>query len=119
MLQIIGWLGCFYLVVKAIEFFVTAKANVRNKDAAKWSNVGAFAALFGAFVFMVLINGHAQKASDLSLGTAYPSYGSDAMYEDPLSDVDPLGPAMVEQDELANAVADAAADAEAQVMAED
>lgn len=51
MLQIIGWLGCLYLVVKALEIIANPAyrdANGMMKSAAIWASL---LACFGAFGF--------------------------------------------------------------------
>ena len=58
MLQIIGWMGCLYLIIKALELYSTSKAR-QNED----GNYDAMAmiagaiALLGGVGFFIILNG--------------------------------------------------------------
>lgn len=56
MLQIIGWLGCLYLVVKAFELCSASKHRQVDE---KWDTaamVGGAIALVGALAFFFMLN---------------------------------------------------------------
>ncbi|MCD1589820.1 hypothetical protein K7H13_03460 [Qipengyuania citrea] len=62
MLQIIGWLGCLYLVVKAFELFSASKHRAEEGSWDTAAMVGGAIALVGAFFFLMLINGQVDAA---------------------------------------------------------
>ena len=63
MLQIIGWLGCAYMFVKAFELFSAAKA--RGDGADKWdaaATIGGAIAILSAVVFFFMLNAQVDSA---------------------------------------------------------
>lgn len=62
MLQIIGWILCLYLVVKACEL-LSMKTN-EHKYAAAVGAIGAVIALVGAGIFFLLINEQVRASNE-------------------------------------------------------
>lgn len=62
MLQIIGWLLCLYLVVKACELLSMDTDD--HKLSRPVATVGAIIALIGAAVFFVMINDQAKQTTN-------------------------------------------------------
>jgi hypothetical protein len=71
MLQIIGWLGCFYLVVKALEIYATNVRDDANGGVTPASVVAIGAAILGAGAFAFWI--YAQGAAVQSISPAIPA----------------------------------------------
>jgi hypothetical protein len=74
MLQIIGWMGCVYLLVKCFEFW---GSNAYRKADGSFSGVaaaGSVVAMLGAIVFFLMVNAQASSSSESlsSLPSAYP-----------------------------------------------
>ncbi len=75
MLQIIGWLLCLYLIVKACELIAMDKD--KDKFARPVASIGAVLALLGAVGFFFMINVQAE-ASQNPLGQLGSGYGGSA-----------------------------------------
>ena len=69
-MQIIGWMGCLYLVVKAFELWSLGKARRDERGLHDVpATIGAGLAVLGAFGFLVTINAQS-AASDHLFGSA-------------------------------------------------
>ncbi|MBX7458316.1 hypothetical protein K3152_08670 [Qipengyuania sp. 1NDH17] len=63
MLQIIGWMGCVYLFVKALELFGAAKARGDGEAYDQLTITAGAIALISAAIFFFLINGQVEASS--------------------------------------------------------
>lgn len=64
MLQIIGWLMCAYMVVKAFELF----GNAQRKEGAALYWIGGGLSLISAPIFVLLLNAQVNNSTGLSTG---------------------------------------------------
>jgi hypothetical protein len=72
MLQILGWLGCFYLVLKGVQVLQTGLAS-SHKERPFLIVIGGCtlaACVIGAIVFVVLINAQANSTSSFATPNA-------------------------------------------------
>jgi len=72
MLQIIGWLGCFYLLIKGLEIGNSQHFRAENGRVSNAGAMIAVLAIFGAIVF---------AAAFLLQGDAFPNRSSGATPE--------------------------------------
>ena len=107
MLQIIGWMGCLYLLVKALELFSDGKAR-RNDDGSNdvAAMIGGFVAILGAIGFFVMLNAQADTAAipfadAMPSESGYPDYGSDAEVEEMALEVEDAADAVAAAAEAA------------------
>lgn len=56
MLQIIGWLGCIYLAVKACEILSSSQHRDPAGKLSRWALAGASLAWLSAAFFLLLLN---------------------------------------------------------------
>jgi hypothetical protein len=72
MLQIIGWMLCAYMILKAIEFILIARAAPGESRSGSLviAALGAALAVIMAFAFATMVNDQARSSpSPSSLGT--------------------------------------------------
>lgn len=70
MLQIIGWLGCFYLVIKAMEMLGNAPRDEHGKRSA-WTDIGAALAVLGAMAFVIMLQEQVDATASLTRSLPY------------------------------------------------
>jgi len=69
MLQIIGWLGCVYLVVKACEILSNAQHRDEAGNLKRWALTGVVVAWLSAVAFLLLLN---EQGRALPSSNVYP-----------------------------------------------
>jgi hypothetical protein len=65
MLQILGWLGCFYLIIKGLHIIASADQSKAKSTQNALAFTGALAIL-GAIGFFILINEQAKATGQLT-----------------------------------------------------
>lgn len=74
MLQIVGWLGCVYLLVKSIEIFASSSFRTEAGKLKESAMIGALIAFWGAVGFAIWLSAQGSAGgfgSELSLGSGY------------------------------------------------
>jgi hypothetical protein len=66
MLQIIIWLGCFYLALKGVEIFLSSLPEERSKDRQGYAVGVLLVAILGAMTFVLLANEQADSSPTMS-----------------------------------------------------
>ncbi len=99
MIQIIGWMGCFYLVVKACELFSQAIPSGEETNKHKIAAFGGVLSLIGAVMFYFMLG---EQSDQLSYSdTTYP-YGSPVTREDITADMEAVENAACDPMEAGN-----------------